>query len=166
MALITSGTVGTLKSITLENRILEAFVTCEYQQAEKTANNVTINTNINTLTANINFSLPVSITTNPSGNVEFVANDYLGFTDFDPGENGTFTGTTLEQQILEMLVLAKEWEKDPLRNPNGTQAINATYNLSNNILSGTASLSIAVQTLGTGGTQIVANEYLIDIAEV
>ncbi|MBF2016299.1 MAG: hypothetical protein IGS23_14060 [Rivularia sp. T60_A2020_040] len=161
MANITNGTGSTLKSTKLAPRLLEAFFYLEAQEQEKLVNRTTITTNFNTNTANVSFSFEVQPLITNEGAIMHTAVNYLGDIPFIAGEGSEIKGEHLIQNIFEMINLFKILSSDPVINPSNINALTATYNYTNNTLSGTLQFQLEVVRQSDGTVKVAAKEQLL-----
>ena len=71
-------------------------------------------------------------------------------------------GTTIEQQLIELVSRIQVLENSATNNPNGQNFVTGSANTDTGIFSGTFNIPIQVSVDGSGNTVITASTYLTD----
>lgn len=74
----------------------------------------------------------------------------------------TLNGSTIEQQLIELVSRIQVLENNTTNNPNGQNFVTGSANTDTGVFSGTFNIPIDVSVDGSGNTVITANPYLSD----
>jgi hypothetical protein len=149
---ISRGNNPTLKSFTLESRLIESL----YLLTTKTSNvsEVTVNWDIDIVNKQITVSYQVpAVHINDSTGATLVKGvDVLGDTSFSTGgDNAQFVSSSLIGQIVEMIYYAQIVETEQ-STPGSTNRISATYDSDNRYISGSIVAPITIVVDGSKGS--------------
>ena len=74
----------------------------------------------------------------------------------------TLNGTTIEQQLIELVSRIQVLENNTSNNPDGQNFVTGSANTDTGVFSGTFNIPIGVSVDGSGNTVITATPYLTD----
>lgn len=167
MATFTPGG-GTLKSVTLENALLEAIMLLRSKELDVTVNPA----NENRVTFSVDQGLIVSGTCTftaqetvsaTDGTILWATNNYLGsgFV-FAPGTSGTLKSNNLPAAIVEIAKRIQLLEAQTTKNQSGLNRINLTYDSDAANVTVTFESATVISIAADGKSQLTATTYLID----
>lgn len=166
MTTIAVGSNGTLKTSTVEGHLLELLTFLQLKETDTVVNPsgkdyIQGTYNLNNLTFNGNFSIPVIQTINNTGELTLVAKEYLVSSGFSPGDGGTFKSTNPAQYLIEVLTFIQNREPDPTKNLSGNEIVTASIDTDAMTYSGTVNnLPVNMTINSDGNTVFIAKEYL------
>jgi hypothetical protein len=161
MTVIVPGTDATLKSTTLENRLLEAFTLLASKQITTSPFESTVSIDVNEKTATVNYSLPASHSINTSGDTIISGVPSTPSSEFNKGDGGTFASESLVGQLVEMLMFGQGKEIVEYASSTSANKIIANFDSDIQRLAGNYACDLDIAMDATNGAiKLLAKEFL------
>lgn len=167
MATFTPGG-GTLKSVTLENALIEAITLLRSKELDTALNPANENRitysldQTNTLTGTCTFTAQESVS-GADGSINWLVSNYLGagFV-FSAGNAGTIKSNNLPAAIVEIAKRIQLLESQTAKNQSGLNRINLTYDSDAATVTCTFEAATTISISTDGKPQLTATTYLLD----
>lgn len=168
MAILTPGTTGTIKSVSLENAFHEALSRVALAEQDSTKNTqaltrVTLTSDIRTsrVTGTFTFALTKAFT--ETGSTSFVVVEHLSNTGYAAGTGGTLKSPGLCAAVVELAELIQAKEQLTSKNPSSLNSITGlTYDSETLLVSGSFDYQTVASMTAAGELSIAAKTYLLD----
>ncbi|NJO64206.1 MAG: hypothetical protein HC836_40355 [Richelia sp. RM2_1_2] len=161
MTTITPGSGSTLKSATLENRLLEAFILLAGKQITTSPFDSTVLIDINEKSATVNYSLPASHSIGTDGNTVIAGIASTPASEFSKGDGGTFVSESLVGQLVEMLMFGQAKEIVQFASSTSANKIIANFDSDIQRLAGNYICDLDITVDATNGAiKVLAKEFL------
>lgn len=160
MTVITPGVDSTLKSTTLESRILEcaSLISRSTLSSPNAIMNIAIDVAENTVRIDYRLATTHSIS---NGDIKLNVLEITNFSGFNPGIDGNFSSPGICASFIEMITLAQNLELIVLAsNSNTNNNVTFDYNSDDSISSGYFASDIDLTILDNGNISITAVEFL------
>jgi hypothetical protein len=168
MAVLTPGTGGTLKSVTLENGFHEALSRVALAEQDSNKNTqglgrVTMTCDVRASRITGTFTFALTKETTATGSTSFVVVEHLSNSGYSAGTGGTLKSAGLCGAVVELAEAIQNKEQLSSKNPSAVNTITGlTYDSETLLVSGGFDYSTVPTMSASGDLSISAKVYLLD----
>lgn len=166
MVAVIAGSGGTIKSLSLEEQLLEVFIFLRLQEKDAIKNQQNVNyvSGSFSITSDFfsgNFDIPIAFSLNDEGKPVIATPEYLTGIDFSPGSGGTFKSSTAAGYLVEIIQTGQILEANSAKNPQGRNYLTGNYSSDNSRFTGSVSIPVIFGIDNEGKIYHQAVEYLV-----
>jgi hypothetical protein len=168
MAILTPGTGGTIKSVTLENafhELLSRIATLEQDTSKNStaATKITMSVDVRSGRVTGNFSFGLTKETTATGSTSFVVVEHLSNSGYAQGTNGTIKSAGINASLVEVCEMIQTKEQLASKNPTGLNTITGlNYDSETLLITGNFDYNVTGSIDNLGSLVLAAKTYLVD----